>query len=186
MTYPTLDQIKTWAGIAGAGDDTALGQIRTDAIAAVEKYCNRLFVAASVTVKFQVRFPWVTDNSLRLNLFRDLVSVSSITNGNADTIVAADYHLHEEVPYHQIRLRRGKSVYWQSDGEDTKISIAGSWGFSTACPDDIFVAIMRVASLTIRTRDEGPGVFVSRSGAIIDKSQWTPSIIDVLNNRRRK
>lgn len=181
LTYPTKANFKEYAGITGAGDDDTIDQMLAHAQAAVEKHTGRVFVSASTTEDFFVNLPTITKNSLQLNLFRDLVSVTTVTNGNSEVISANDYDLYPKVPYYQIRLRRGKGVIWQSDGEDTPIQIAGSWGYSAACPDDIFLEIMRLTRLSFTARSSGEGVIVTRSGNLIDKSQWPPSTIQILD-----
>ena len=167
-------------GIAGAGDNTEITQMLAHAVKAVEKHTNRVFVGATATKPFFVRFPFVTRNGLQLNLYEDLVSVTTVTNGNADVISSGDYDLYPAIPYYRINLRRGKSVHWQSDGDDTPISIAGKWGYAVACPDDIFLEIMRITALVFRAKSEGEGVVLTRTGHIIDKGQWPPSTVDVL------
>lgn len=185
MTYPTKAECKTYAGIVGATHDTTIDQILAHIIKAVETHTNRLFVAASVTKTFKVRHPFVTRKGMRLNLFRDLVSITTLTNGNGDVIASGDYDLFPEVPYYRIDLRRGKGNWFQSDGEDTSISIAGSWGYSTACPADIFLEIMRLVRLTFEARSDGEGVFVTRQGTIIDRAQWPKSTLEILDGKAR-
>jgi len=180
MTYPTLAQCKTYMGVVGAADDTEITQMLVHAIKAVEKHTHRVFVGATATKTFFVRFPFVTRNGLQLNLYEDLVSVTTVTNGNADVVASGDYDLYPAIPYYQINIRRGKSVHWQSDGDDTPISIAGKWGYAVACPDDIFLEIMRIAALSFRAKAEGEGVAITRTGLIIDKGQWPPSTLAVL------
>ena len=180
MAYPTLAQTKVYMAVVGITHDATITQLLAASVAAVEKHTNRVFVEATLTETFRVRFPFITNNGLILHLFKDLVSVTTLTNGEGTVIAATDYDLYPKIPYYQIQLRRGKGIYFQSDGEDTPITVLGKWGYSVDVPDDVFAEIMRITDLSFRARAEGAGIRVTRTGNIIDKGQWPPSTLSVL------
>jgi len=186
MAYPTLSQVKAYMGVSGAGDDVPLAQILAGVVKQVESFCGRVFVAAAATRTFPVKPPYVY-NGLVLNLFADLVAVTTLTNGDGDVIPAAAYYLHEpnRVPYYQVRLLPESGYVFQSDGAGTAISLAGSWGYSTTCPEDVFLAIMEMCADAHGSRADGAGTQVSYQGTIIDKSKWGDNVLRVLEGRKR-
>lgn len=87
-------------------------------------------------------------------LGRDICSVSGLTNGDGTTITSTGYWLEprNDPPYQWIRLRSGESWTFDTDGE---IEVAGTWGYSTAAPDDITEALIRLAVYRYRLKDSG-------------------------------
>jgi len=186
MAYPTLAQCKAFMGVAGAGDDIPIAQILAAVVEQVEQYCARVFVAGAATHTYPVSSPWVSRDLLTLYLFRDLVSVTTLTNGDGVVIAAANYDLRDDEPYHKIVLREGLGYRWASDGLSTPITVLGSWGYSAACPADIFLAIMELVGTSYRGLSDGSGTQLTAKGAIIDKSTWPKRILRVLDLKARK
>lgn len=75
-------------------------------------------------------------NSMELRLNADLLSITSISNGDATAVTSSQYVTmpHEDSPFWAIRLKPSSSISWTStdDGDtDGAISIVGIWGYHT-------------------------------------------------------
>jgi len=188
MAYPTLAQAKVFLGISGSGDDTSLTQILNGVIKTVERRTGRVFVAAAETRYFSVRSPYVNRDPLALNLFADLVSVTTLTNGDAEVITSAYYNLISltgAAPYYRVELKPGNGYVWRSDGAGGRVSIAGTWGYSAACPADLFLAIMEQVGNVAGSRAQGGGVTVTKGGFVVDYGQWPEHVREVVESYKR-
>ena len=155
MAYPTLSQLKAYLGVSDATDDTPLTQHLNAAIARMERETGRLFVAASSTVTYRGRRPFVSRDRRTLNLMRDLVSLTTLTNGDAIVITSTYYELVPfAAPYHQVRLIQNAPYVFAESG-NTGIAVQGNWGYSTSCPNDVFLAIMELADYAYKLRSTG-------------------------------
>lgn len=186
MAYPTLAQSKVYLDISGTDEDTLLTQMLNGAISAVERYCNRLFVAAAQTYTFPLRHPYFTDHNTVFTPFMDVAAITTLTNGDGTVITTAQYFTEPVIaPYYQICLRPSSGIVFCTDGDDTPITLAASIGYSATCPSDIFLEIMRIVALSHAAKAEGEGAIMTRSGLIIDKSEWPKQTLEVLNRRKR-
>jgi hypothetical protein len=155
MTYPVLADLKSWLKITGDTEDDTLGVILASAVQWAESHTDRVFVAETETLNIPLVRPfYLTAQSMYLG--RDLVSVDTLTNGDGTEVSSDDFGLEpfSGPPYHRIYLLNG--VYWRKDdsGRST-VTIAGDWGYSAACPDDVFVAILRIAQVNYLARRSG-------------------------------
>ena len=189
MTYPTLDQTKAYIPIAGATQDTRLQQMLNGVITAVEQDTGRLWVAATATRNFRAEHPFVTQHRTMLTFFEDLATITSITNGDSTVLAASDYDTIQKpgttTPFYQIHIRNTSNVRWQNGSDGTRIAVAGKWGYSEACPDDIFLAILELVHLSQAAQADGSGLTITPRSGIIDKGQWPPRVLRTLNIRRR-
>lgn len=196
MAYPTLAQFKVERGVSDTTEDTSLTQKLNAAIAFVERECGRVFVAASRTVTFNCRRPFVSPDKLTLNLFQDLVSVTTLTNGDGVVISSTYYELlpyskglTTALPFHQIRLLDWSGYRFAASTTGGGIAVAGSWGYSAACPADVFQAIMDLAGYLYRQRSSGqsgPVQVVNRGTALATEAGKLPeSVLAVIQSYRR-
>jgi hypothetical protein len=71
-------------------------------------------------------------DSVVLNTLEDLLAVTTLTNGDGETIAGSDYVLEgaNEYPKWRVRLKSGNSAYFTyGDSWEQAISIAGVWGY---------------------------------------------------------
>ncbi|MEN8172014.1 MAG: hypothetical protein ABFS03_03955 [Chloroflexota bacterium] len=188
MAYPTLAQCKVYMNITASGDDTTITQALDDAVAQVERETLRTFVAAADTREFPARAPFVTLNRTMLTPFDDLVSVTTLTNGDGEVIPSTAYYL---LPiggsrFYQLQLKRQLHYRFTEDSDGTLISLLGSWGFSAACPADIFRVILELTSMSYAIRSEGSGQEITAKGTIIDLSSWPAWMVDSVDRYVRK
>lgn len=188
MTYPTVTDVKTWLNISGATEDSELGFIVDGIKGFVEEYTGRVFVAASTTKTFEACAPYVSGDKRRLNLFTDLVSVTSITNGDGSVLSASDYSLYPDAaPYYEIHLDRRGVRTWQSHVQ--AISIEGSWGYSAACPDSVFHVILELCQFAYNALHSGSGgptlVSSRQTGMVVGPDTLPPRLRLALDQWRR-
>lgn len=88
-----------------------------------------------------------------LDLKRDLLSVTTLTNGEGSVITSTGYWLeprNSTGAYRHIRLKTSESWIFNTDGE---ITVAGNWGYTTA-PDDLIQEVTKeYAAYLYRMRD---------------------------------
>jgi hypothetical protein len=188
MTYPTAANLKDWMGVSGNTKDTQLGWALAGAIDYVEQYCNRVFVAATATRQFPVRYPFVGKHNRQLNFYEDLAAITSITNG--DGVVITDYYtLPNNAPYIGVFLNASAGIAFTDNGDGSTIAVAGSWGYSASCPSAIFTAVMEIAKQSFNSAQQGVGgdmASASRgSGLLVNPGQFPKMITDVLNSYKR-
>jgi hypothetical protein len=81
-------------------------------------------------------------NRRRLWLDDDLLSATSITNGDGTAIAASDYYFEPRngLPACAVVLKQSAGVVWTGDADGNTeyvIPIAGSWGYSASAPADV-------------------------------------------------
>lgn len=189
MAYPTLAQVKTRLGIPDTTEDTTITQILNGAIDTAEKHCGRVFVAANATINYDAVAPYVTKNKRVLHLFADLVSITTLTNGDGSVIASSDYRSWPfTTPYYEIELDRRSGLIFTDATQP--ISVAGDWGYSASCPDAIFQAILDLCHYVYFGTHSGSGganMQASRqTGMIVAPDVIPPKIEAVLDLFRRR
>lgn len=157
MLYATLTDLRQYIGLdtAETSDDALLLRLLEQVSRNIESHCGRRFDARLETRIFDYPLPpssryrfgsYTADdfvammsaaadtNAGRLRLDDDLLTATTITNGDG-TEVSASYYVLEpanNTPAHAIRLKSGSGVRWLpgSDGSrEQVISVAGVWGY---------------------------------------------------------
>lgn len=143
MALVSILELKEYIGTTGEGKDSLLEACLDSAEREVLNFCKRSsswtgFEASTGTRYYRsgdlITFDgsglsgtvlWLSD--------ADLLSVDTLTNGDATAILSTSYWLEprNSTPFRYIRLRSDRSWSFGTDGE---VSIAGSWGYSTG-PD---------------------------------------------------
>lgn len=153
--YCTVAEAKALLGAKETGDDTLLAVLVTRSSALVDSFTRRTFVERDETRHFTVSED--TDGRL-LYLDDDLLSVTTLTNGDAE-VIASDYYVlrpRDLSPAYGIKLLASSGYYWTyvDDPEDS-ITVMGSWGYCTAAarPADITQQTARLALWLYRQRE---------------------------------
>jgi hypothetical protein len=149
--YTTWAAVKTYLDITGTGDD-ALGALLVNRVTdAIDRYCRRRFRAVTATRTFDV------PEGDTLFLDDDLLSITTLTNGDGNVVTSASYVLlpKNNLPKYAIRLKENASTVWEGSTttDYQAISIAGSWGYSMTPADDIVQAAVRWTAWLYRQRD---------------------------------
>lgn len=197
MTYPDLDDVKNYLGISVGTDDTLLQEILDNIVGFVEIFTERTFVVAGdTTVNFEPVEPYVPSNKKEmLYLFRDLAQITSVTNGNGDTIAASSYTTKTTkigACIYALRLTGAavqSGIGWQFGSDGTPIQITGRWGYSVSCPDTIYEIILQLSAHDYRARSAGQGGTITsvskRSGLVIGAAQLPNDVMRKLLRFRR-
>ncbi len=153
--YCTVAEVKDLLNANESGSDTLLGVLVTRASALVDAFTRRTFAERTETRYYNP----VEDVSWRtLVLDDDLLSVTTLTNGDAVVIEASSYVTKPAnfSPVWGIKLLGSSGIAWTyTDDPDDAISVAGSWGYCTAAerPPDITQATARLALWLFRQRE---------------------------------
>ena len=158
MVYCTKELVKTYLSISGAGDDDFLTALIARAQSAIDRHTGRTFeAAADTTRKFTVGED--TDEGV-LYLDEDLCAITTITtdaDGDADTLTAnTDYVTvpRNTTPYYAIQIMGTSDYSWTyTTDPENGITILGRWAWSTAAPDDIVHACIRLAAYYYQQKD---------------------------------
>ncbi|MCI0726428.1 MAG: phage gp6-like head-tail connector protein [Chloroflexi bacterium] len=192
MAYVTLGQLKGYLGISEADDDGLLQQILDGAQKAIDKFCDRTFEAAADTTRYvDYDKRHVVDRTLYLDY--DLAWVTSVVNGDGETIAASAYVTipRHETPYYALKLKTGSAKAWtfQDDPEDA-IAITGRWAYSLTVPDDVELACMRLAAWLYRQKDTSKGdtdrPILGGFGVVILPSQLPKDVVQLLQKYVRE
>lgn len=186
MAYTTLADVKAYAGISVTTDDTLITALIPRAQAIIEAYTGRKFEAETLTRYFHIedidgQFLWLSGY--------DLLTVTTLTNGNAVAIDAANYRLEprNETPKWAIKL--DTDYTWEFTDADSEISVAGTWGWSTTAPADIVHACVRLVAFIYRQKDNNADVdrpILTGDGATIMPTALPQDVTRLLDPYRRR
>lgn len=120
-----------------------------------------------------------------LHLDADLVSVTTLTNGNGQVIPAEGYWLEPRnaPPYSAIRLKT--SQVWQFD-VDGEILVAGRWGLPSV-PPRLIQACVRLTAFLYRQKDstsDADRPLITADGTVVLPSALPKDIIAYIDSLR--
>jgi len=152
--YATLAQFKSWnkIGSTDADDDTVIESCIESASRFIDIETGRTFYARTETRKYSV------PSDLRaLVLDDDLLTITTLTNGDGNTIASSEYNLWpvNTSPYRRIILKSASTTFWLQDSSsnvDYVISVAGTWGYVAATPTDIYTICLIAANAYYKRR----------------------------------
>lgn len=124
--YVWYADLKTYLGISGTGDDTLLKSICTRASRVWDRLCRREFYESLGTERFDYSEPY------RLRLDLDLLEVTTLTNGDGNTISASGFFLYptRSYPKRWIELdRSGGTIFTYSATWQRCIQVLAKWGY---------------------------------------------------------
>ena len=190
MAYIDIEDLRAYLGISETADDDLLQEAVEDAQSYIESQTNRRFEANTET-RYYSRDAISPKDSRVLDLDDDLISITTLTNGDADStaIAAASYVLlprNGAPPYHQIQLLTDVSDYWQFDTDDW-VSVLGTWGYSSTPPADIVRVCTALAAYFYRQKDAQifDTTAVLESGALV-VPQGIPATVDRIIERYKR
>ena len=148
MPYASLSQLQTYLNLDPARDEELLNDLLNRATKAIDRFTDRTFTASDDTRYYGPEHVEGQD----LFLDSDLLSLSSLTNGDGTTLADTTYWLlpRNRPPYSVIRLKSAYSWSFNTDGE---VAVEGSWGYAADAPDDIVQACVRLAAFFYRQKD---------------------------------
>lgn len=144
--YATLQEYKDYADITStdATDDGALEDLIETASRFIDTQTLRTFYARTETRSFNV------PDGRKLTLDDDLISITTLTNGDDEVLTTSDYILEpaNETPKFAITLKQSSTKRWELDSDSNSeqvIDVAGSWGWAASVPDQIKTACLEIA-----------------------------------------
>lgn len=154
--YATLPEFKSFSApfaSTDSTDDNLMADLIESASRYVDRATGRTFYARTETHYFSLPNP--ADRELLMD--DDLLTVTTLTNGDDDTIASTEYNLvpRNYAPYYAIKLKEATTYYWTFDSDGNSedvISVAGTWGYSAATPHDINLACLMVAASYYKRR----------------------------------
>jgi len=153
--YITLANFKEYAIPMSAGtnaEDDALIEILIEGVSRyIDGATGRRFYRATETHYFDV------PGGRELIFDDDLISVTTLKNGNAAEIASTEYNLlpKNKTPYYGLKLKESSSVAWYPDNSNNYeyvISLLGSWGYAATAPKDIELATYEIAKSAYHRR----------------------------------
>lgn len=190
MTYPTITDLKAWLGITGATEDANLTVINDGVIESVEAHTGRVFVAASATRSFPVIDRYVKQNQRVLVLAGEITALTTLTNGDGVAYVVGDFDLLpvEYSFFTHIRLRSSVNQF-SDNGDGSLIQVVADWGYSTACPADLKLAMIEHGALQYRVKTSGGSGQVATTsrqrGLVFEAGELPSRIMDVYERYKR-
>lgn len=177
--YTTLAKIKAIMGILStdAADDTVIEDMITQASRLIDDITRRTFYARTETHYYDTpknRFLYVDDD--------DLLTITTLTNGDAVVIASTDYILEpaNATPKYIIKLKASSTISWQGDSSgntEQAISLAGTWGATSTAPADIESACndIVISAYHRRNGENTSGVATVTSGGLVITPQQIPA-----------
>lgn len=156
--YVGTEAFLLYAYGTGAITDGTQQALIVDAIAnaeaAIDSYTRRNFVGTTGTVYYSRFDEWRVRPGGALYLHADLIAPIEIQLGNSQNIPLGSIWLEPRdagPPYRIVRLRSAYVWQWNTDQD---MFISGTWGYSTAAPDDVVQATLRAAKYFYSLKDQ--------------------------------
>ena len=179
--YATLVEFKILGDIdsTDSDDDTAIDRIIEGTSRYIDSKTQRTFYARTETRNFDVP----RNRSRSLFLDDDLLTITTLTNGDGNTIASSEYHLLPKnlTPFNEVRLTKTTTVFWATDsgGDDEwVIALAGGWGWVAATPDDIREACFMISQSLYKRRmgENVSGIATVTAAGVVITPQDVPSV----------
>ena len=154
----------------------------------VESETKRKFFAVTATRYYDIRSTVFTAPQL-LMLDDDLLEVTTLVNGNGETIPSGNYWLEpfNRLPAWGLKLKASQAWAFDTDG---RVSVTGKWGYSLTPSDDVKRIVIRLAYVFMQKRTATGDVEIvgnpSQLGGVLKYGSYIPSDIrDWLRRHRR-
>jgi len=188
--YATLAEFKSYAKISStdADDDTVLEDLIETASRFIDRKTIRTFYARTETRSFNV------PRGRTLKTDDDLISITTLTNGDATVLTTSDYILEpaNETPKYAITLKQSSTNIWEHDSDGNTehvITVLGSWGWDSSVPDDIKTACLEIAKSSNGRRkgkNVGGVARVTAMGVVITPQDITGVAKGIINSFRKR
>ena len=179
--YCTLDEFKSYIVARGQAlaidyiDDTVIEAIIEKVSRDIDQESQRTYYARTETHYFDVP----EDSQTVLELGDDLLTVTTLTNGDGTVITSSYYTLYplNAGRYRELKLKPSSGYIWLSDSNgdtDGVISVAGTWGFYATVPDNInglCKAVARKEYMRYGPGDSGVATVTAAGVVITEKSR---------------
>jgi hypothetical protein len=186
MAYVTLSEFKSYITEATGGSQSSystaenalLQTFLDEAQADLETKTGRRFEGVTATRTFGVE----SVNGKKLLMDDDLISVSSIVNGDSATLSSTDWYLlpRNHTPHHAIAL---VSEAWDATDD---IQVTGVWGYSQTPSADCKRIVKRLAFFFWQKRTNTGESVVVGEGAIQTASEYPADVKTWIQRHERR
>ena len=186
MAYTTLADVKAYLGITPVGDDTLLAALIVRAQSIIEMITGRSFEAVTATKYFHAED---VDGQTLWMLGDDLLTVTTLTNGDGVVIAAANFRLEPRNSTPKFSIRLNESLVWDFTDGDSEITVAGTWGYAATAPAGIVQACIRLTSFLYRQKDTNADIdrpLVTGDGVTIMPSALPVDVMTLLKPYMRR
>jgi len=187
--YATLAEYKLYHSIdsADTNDDAVIEDLIEAASRFIDAQTGRTFYARTETRYFSV------PNGRTLRFDDDLLTITTLTNGDGNTIASTEYYFlpRNVAPKYALRLKEASTTQWYPDSDSNYeyvISLAGTWGYAATRPDDINVACLEIARSAYgrRSGENMDGIAqVTAAGVVITPRDITGFAQTILRRYRK-
>jgi hypothetical protein len=172
-----------------SADNHVMENIITQASRMIDTLTGRTFYSRTETHYYDVP----RGNELYIH-DDDLLTVTSLTNGDASVIASSNYQLLplNGSPKYSIRLKSLASVYWiesATTGGEGAITVVGTWGWASTTPADIEMACIAMARAEYQRRfgqNVSEDSVVLPSGIVVSAGGVPKSAWKIIQNYRRR
>jgi len=182
-----LALLRNYQGIERDSSNALLSRAISVAIKWIEGKIHRQLEAQTESRYFEQEAT-VPGDPLTLELDRDLLSITTLTDAAGTVIPASEYWLLPRGADHfdRIRLKAGSAYSWQWP-LDGWAEVAGSWGYCSTIPGDLEQAILRLAAFLFRQKDAQIFDVVAEPsvGTITVPQGFERSVADILRAHKR-
>lgn len=133
--YITTAEFKAFQRVTNtdAADDAVIDSIINSVSRFIEGYTGRRFFPVIETHLFDIP-DFTNPERDQIYLDDDLLSLTTLTNGDATVITSADYLLKpaNKTPYWAVKIRNMSNVTWEPDSNgsgEQALSVNGLWGY---------------------------------------------------------
>lgn len=190
--YATLAEFKLWANITSTNtnDDSVIEDIIEGVSRYIDRKTGRTFYARTETRYYDVP----RNGSRTLKLDDDLLTITTLTNGDDNAIASSEYHLIPKnvAPYYEIRLKASSSTFWDFDSDGNSefvISVAGTWGYVATASEDVREACKMIGTSYYKRRfgESTSSVATITAAGVVIMPQDVPGIAaDTINFYKRR
>ena len=194
MAYADITLFKVYRGMStststtASVDNTVIQHCLDAAQAQIDRYTHRTFEASTTAARYFDAIEDVDGRTLYLD--DDLAAIASVTNGDGAALTSTSYVTRpvNETPYREIRIRSGSDNAWTYNTEpESAITVVGYWAYSTAAPDDIVHATVRLANYIYVQKDAGSfDVTVFPEAGVVTVPQGLPRDVQEILTPYRK
>lgn len=188
MSYTSIAEVKDYLGISSDTDNVLIEALIERAQAIIDNYTGRKFEAETATKYFSADD---IDGKFLYLYGYDLLSITTLTNGDEDTTVITNTHYRlwprNETPKWAIRL--DDDTDWELYDFDSEIVVAGTWGYSAVAPDNITHACIRLTAFLYRQKDTSADIdrpLVTGDGVTIMPSSIPHDVKAILDGYKRR
>jgi len=183
VAYVTAAEIKAFADITDTDQDALLDDLALAASERIDRFTGTWFASETMTLEHD----YYESHLLRLRC--DLLTVTTLTNGDGTTITADKYWLDpvSGPPYRRIEIKPTSGVVFTYSGTAKRaISIEGTWGYAATAPQTVKeVAIEMVLWMLNRAPDHGMTSASSAFGSRQYSDEMPQEMFNKLRSYRR-